>query len=131
MFKKFLINQTDIVAKKSNIPPSWMKYFRCPATVVKVKFPFIKNNGELELIRGTRIIHTNYLLPSSGGLRMSTTINDENLEDIAEMMTYKAALFNIPFGGAKGNIYIDPNEYSEAEKIRIMRQYTIEMWKRY
>ncbi len=46
------------------------------------------------------------------------------------MMTYKAALFDIPFGGAKGNIYIDPNNFTYWERVRIMRQYTIEMWKR-
>ena len=83
-----------------------------PATKVTVKFPFRKKTGEFETIRGTRIIHSNYLLPSSGGLRFSNNINDLDLEDLAHNMTYKAALFNVPFGGAKGNIYIDPSQYT-------------------
>jgi len=130
MLKKFLNHHTDIVALKYNIPKDWLLYFREPATKVTVKFPFLKTNGEFETIRGTRIIHSNYLLPSSGGLRFSNDIDDDHLESLAQMMTFKAALFNIPFGGAKGNIYIDPHQYSYPEKVKIMRQYTIEMWKK-
>ena len=74
--------------------------------------------------------HFNYLLPSSGGLRFSNDIDDDELGVLAQMMTFKAALFNIPFGGAKGNIYINPNEFTYEDKVKIMRQYTTEMWKR-
>ena len=130
MLKKFYDSNTEIAAKKSNIPLDWLYYFREPATKVKIKFPFRKESGEFETIRGTRIIHSNYLLPSSGGLRMSIDIDDDDLGLLAQNMSFKAALFNIPFGGAKGNIYIDPSKYTYVDKVKIMRQYTIEMWKR-
>jgi len=130
MLRQFINRNTDLVAAKSNIPKDWLKYFRTPATKVTVKFPFRNKTGEFETIRGTRIIHSNYLLPSSGGLRFSNNINDLDLEDLAQNMTYKAALFNVPFGGAKGNIYIDPSKYTYNDKVVIIRQYTIEMWKR-
>jgi glutamate dehydrogenase (NAD(P)+) len=130
MLRKFINYQTELVAKKSNIPKDWLDYFSQPATKVMVKFPFRSSRTGIHMIKGTRIIHTNYLLPSAGGLRFSVDINDNDLEDLAKMMTFKAALFDIPFGGAKGNIYINPTEYSYWERVRIIRQYTIEMWKR-
>ena len=87
-------------------------------------------NGEIETITGTRIIHSNHHLPSKGGLRFSSDTSIEDLEGLACLMSYKAALHDIPFGGAKGCIYIDPEKYTFEEKVRIMRRYTVEMWKR-
>jgi glutamate dehydrogenase (NAD(P)+) len=130
MLKKFISHHTELCAIKSNIPKDWVNYFSQPAAKVTVKFPFRTEKGELQTIKATRIIHTNYQLPSSGGLRFSTDIDDDMLADLAHLMSYKAALFNIPFGGAKGNIYIDPNAYSYSEKVKIVRRFTVEMWKR-
>lgn len=95
-----------------------------------MKFPVETRNNEIELITGTRIIHSNHHLPSKGGLRFSTRTSYEDLEALAAITSYKAALHNIPFGGAKGCIFIDPTKYSYEEKVRIMRRFTVELWKR-
>ncbi len=87
-------------------------------------------NGEIQTITGTRIIHSNHHLPSKGGLRFSDETCIEDLEGLATLMSYKASLHNIPFGGAKGCIYINPDQYTFEEKVRIIRRYTVEMWKR-
>lgn len=87
-------------------------------------------HNEIELITGTRIIHSNHHLPSKGGLRFSIHTSHEDLEALAANTSFKAALHNIPFGGAKGCINIDPTKYTYEEKVRIVRRFTVELWKR-
>ena len=87
-------------------------------------------HNEIELIKGTRIIHSNHHLPSKGGLRFSIRTSHLDLEALAANTSYKSALHDIPFGGAKGCIFIDPTKYTYEEKVRIVRRFTIEMWKR-
>lgn len=120
----------DQAVRYSKIPKNWLHYIKQPKAIVTVKFPVEMRNGEMQTITGTRIIHSNHHLPSKGGLRFSLDTNPEDLEGLAALMSYKAALLDIPFGGAKGCIFIDPNAYSYEEKVRILRRYTIEMWKR-
>jgi glutamate dehydrogenase (NAD(P)+) len=121
---------TDASVKYSKIPENWLKYIKEPKSIVTVKFPVEMRNGQIETITGTRIIHSNHHLPSKGGLRFSVHTPVEDLEGLASLMSYKASLHDIPFGGAKGCIFIDPEKYTYEEKVRIMRRYTLEMWKR-
>jgi glutamate dehydrogenase (NAD(P)+) len=108
-----------------------MKLIKEPTTSVTVKFPVEKNHlGEIETITGIRIIHSNHHLPSFGGLRFNNSLSYEDLEAAAALNSYKAALHNVPFGGAIGCIFIDPSKYSYEEKVRIVRRYTVELWKR-
>jgi len=116
--------------KHTKIPKDWINYIREPRATVTVKFPVETRNNEIELITGTRIIHSNHHLPSKGGLRFSITTSHEDLEALAANTSYKAALHNIPFGGAKGCIFIDPLKYTYEEKVRIIRRFTVELWKR-
>jgi len=125
-----IIEYTNSAAKHTNIPKSWVNYIQQPRTSVTVNFPVETRNNEIELITGTRIIHSNHNLPSKGGLRFSIRTSPENLEALAANTSYKAALHNIPFGGAKGCIYIDPTKYTYEEKVRIVRRFTVELWKR-
>lgn len=109
---------------------SWINFIKEPKSIVTVKFPVELRNGDIQTITGTRIIHSNHHLPSKGGLRFSVNTNLDDLEGLACLMSYKASLHDIPFGGAKGCIFIDPKKYTYEEKVRIIRRYTIEMWKR-
>lgn len=95
-----------------------------------MNFPVETRFNEIELIKGTRIIHSNHHLPSKGGLRFSIQTSHSDLEALAANTSYKSALHDIPFGGAKGCIFIDPMKYTYEEKVRIVRRYTVEMWKR-
>jgi glutamate dehydrogenase (NAD(P)+) len=107
-----------------------MEFMKEPKTSVTVKFPVELRNNEIKTITGVRVIHSNHMLPTKGGLRFSIDTSPEDLEGLANLMSYKAALHDIPFGGAKGCIYIDPRKYTFEEKVRIVRRYTVEMWKR-
>jgi len=101
-----------------------------PRTIVQVKFPVETLKNEIETIQGIRIIHSNEHLPSFGGLRFNNSTNYEDLETAAELNTLKANLHDIPFGGAIGCIYINPFKYTHEEKVKIVRRYTAELWKR-
>jgi len=120
---------TEEAAIHAKIPKGWLNYLNEPRTSVTVKFPVEIKPNHIELITGTRIIHSNHHLPSKGGLRFSMTPYDD-LEALASQMSYKASFHDIPFGGAKGCIYIDPNNYSYEEKVKIVRRFTVELWKR-
>jgi glutamate dehydrogenase (NAD(P)+) len=121
---------TDSAVKYSKIPPDWLEFMKEPKTSVTVKFPVELRNNEIKTITGVRVIHSNHLLPTKGGLRFSVDTSMEDLEGLANLMSYKAALHDIPFGGAKGCIYIDPKKYTYEEKVKIVRRFTLEMWKR-
>ncbi len=125
-----MTNYMENCVKHTKIPKDWINYIREPRATVTVKFPVETRNNEIELITGTRIIHSNHHLPSKGGLRFSITTSHEDLEALAANTSYKAALHNIPFGGAKGCIFIDPLKYTYEEKVRIIRRFTVELWKR-
>jgi glutamate dehydrogenase (NAD(P)+) len=116
--------------KYSKIPTEWMGYIREPKAVVTVKFPVELKPGHMHTITGTRIIHSNHMLPTKGGLRFSIDTSMDDLEGLANLMSYKASLHDIPFGGAKGCIFIDPKKFSFEDKVKITRRYTVEMWKR-
>jgi glutamate dehydrogenase (NAD(P)+) len=115
----------------SKIHGDILNYIKEPKAIVKVNFPIqLDGKSGIETISGIRIIHSNHLLPTKGGLRFSVTTTQDDLEALASLMSYKASLHNIPFGGAKGCIFIDPKKYSHEDKVKIVRRYTIEMWKR-
>ena len=130
MLKKFVSNLIDTSIAGSKIPKSWLKLIKAPHSIITVNFPVELTTGEMETFTGTRVIHNNFFLPSKGGLRFSDENSIEDLEALASLMTFKASLHKIPFGGAKGSIMIDPSKYSSEDKIKILRRFTIEMWKR-
>lgn len=121
---------TDSAVRYSKISPEWIEFMKEPKTVIKVKFPVELRNNEIRTITGIRVIHSNHLLPTKGGLRFSVDTAPEDLEGLANIMSFKAALHNIPFGGSKGCIYINPSKFSYEEKVRIVRRFTVEMMKR-
>jgi glutamate dehydrogenase (NAD(P)+) len=122
---------TTKAVKHSKIPNDVLHYITTSKATVKVNFPVtLEGSNDITTIRGIRIIHSNHLLPTKGGLRFSTDTSEENLEALASLMSYKASLHGIPFGGAKGCIFIDPKKYSYEDKVKIVRRYTVEMWKR-
>lgn len=120
---------TEQAAIHANIPKCYANFINGPRTSVTVKFPVEIKPNHTELFTGTRIIHSNHNLPTKGGLRFAMTPYDD-LEALAAQMSYKASFHDIPFGGAKGCIYIDPLNYTYEEKVKIVRRFTVELWKR-
>lgn len=101
-----------------------------PANTLEVTFPIMRENGEYELLTGYRVHHCLHRLPAKGGIRFATDVCREEVRGLASLMTFKCALVNVPFGGAKGGITLDPQNYSSKELQAIMRRYTIELVKK-
>ena len=90
-----------------------LKLIQKPQKSLYVSFPIIRDNKELEIITGYRVQYNNYLGPTKGGLRFHKTVNLDEVTELAFLMTIKCALVNIPFGGGKGGIEINPKNYSK------------------
>jgi glutamate dehydrogenase (NAD(P)+) len=89
-----------------------------------VHFPVRMNNGRIQMLTGYRVQHNNALGPYKGGLRFHPMVDIDEVRALATLMTWKTALVNIPFGGAKGGIQFDPGDYSPEEIERITRRFT-------
>ena len=94
---------------------------------VTVSIPLRRDNGEIELFLGHRVQHNFSRGPAKGGLRYSPDVTLDEVRALAMWMTWKCALLDVPYGGAKGGVRIDPRGYSTAELERVTRRYTSEI----
>ncbi|MDW8363805.1 MAG: Glu/Leu/Phe/Val dehydrogenase [Myxococcales bacterium] len=95
-----------------------------PKNELIVHFPVVMDDGKVRLFKGYRIQHNNLLGPYKGGLRYHETVSLDDVKALAALMTWKCALMDIPFGGAKGGIKFNPRVHSEGEIRRITRRFT-------
>ena len=98
-------------------------------SVYHMKFP-VKVNGEFQVIEAWRVQHSQHRTPTKGGIRYDSMVNEDEVMALASLMTYKCAIVDVPFGGAKGGIKINPKEFSPEELERITRRYAAELCKR-
>ncbi len=98
-------------------------------SVYRMHFP-VKIGDKVEVIKAYRVQHSHHKAPCKGGIRFATTVNLDEVMALAALMTYKCAIVNVPFGGAKGGITIDPKKYTAYELEKITRRYTAELIKK-
>lgn len=97
----------------------------CNSTI-KISFP-VEINGKLEVFTGWRSVHSNHRLPAKGGIRYAPIVNEDEVEALASLMTYKCAIVDVPFGGSKGGLLIDPSRYTRDDLQRITRRFAREL----
>ena len=97
----------------------------CTATL-EVNFP-VEINGQIEVFTGWRSVHSSHRLPAKGGIRYATIVNQDEVEALAALMTYKCAIVDVPFGGSKGGLLIDPSKYSRDDMQKITRRFAREL----
>ncbi len=102
-------------------------YLKHPVKQIIVSIPVTMDNGKLEVFEGYRVIHDNILGPSKGGIRFSPDVDIEEVKALASWMTWKCAIANLPFGGAKGAVKCDPKKLSMRELEQITRRYTVNL----
>ncbi|KAH7292840.1 hypothetical protein KP509_28G001200 [Ceratopteris richardii] len=98
--------------------------------LLKLQFPLKRSDGTVQLIEAYRAQHSHHRLPVKGGIRMAPNVEANETMALAALMTFKCALVDIPFGGAKGGIKVDPTKYCLLEKEAIVRRYTSELVKK-
>ncbi|MDX8390890.1 MAG: Glu/Leu/Phe/Val dehydrogenase [Mariprofundaceae bacterium] len=94
--------------------------------VVQVSFP-VNIRGKIEIFTGWRAVHSAHRLPAKGGIRYSLGVNQNEVEALAALMTYKCAIVDVPFGGSKGGLHINPSDYDRDELELITRRFTREL----
>ncbi len=95
-------------------------------SVIQVKFP-IKIRGQIQVFTGWRAVHSTHRLPAKGGIRYAPNVDQDDVEALAALMTYKCALVDVPFGGSKGALLIDPKKYNRDEMELITRGFAQEL----
>lgn len=108
---------------KTNVSENLLKVLKNPMNKIEINFPVLLND-KIEIFSGYRVQHNNYLGPFKGGLRYHPTVNINEANALAQWMTYKCCIQDIPFGGAKGGITIDVNKYSKSDIEKISRNFT-------
>ncbi len=116
--------QVDKAAKMMGLDPDIHQILSKPTNEIVVNFPVKLADGRIEMFTGYRIQHNNALGPYKGGLRYHPAVNRDEVRALAAWMTWKTAIANLPYGGAKGGIQFDPKQYSNEDLERITRRFT-------
>jgi glutamate dehydrogenase (NAD(P)+) len=117
----------DFAAQKLNLDEGLTKVLRYPTREIILHIPVMMDNGHLEVFTGFRVQHSIARGPAKGGLRYSPDVTLDEVRALASWMTWKCAVVNIPFGGAKGGVICDPQKMSQGELERMTRRYTAEL----
>ena len=119
----------DAAVSTLELPPGIPEKMKYCQSVYMVRFPIGSRHG-YRVYTGWRAVHSEHRLPSKGGIRYAPDVNQEEVEALAALMTFKCAIVDVPFGGAKGALRINPKEHTEEELERITRRFGRELAKK-
>ncbi|MBM3171518.1 MAG: Glu/Leu/Phe/Val dehydrogenase [Bacteroidetes bacterium] len=128
-FFEDVLRYFDYAASFVNAPDGILEQIKYCNSVYKMRFP-VKTSRGIEVIEAYRVEHSHHKLPTKGGIRYNENVNQDEVMALAALMTYKCAIVDVPFGGAKGGITINPRDYNVDELERITRRYTTELVKK-
>ncbi|ODS55812.1 MAG: glutamate dehydrogenase [Acidobacteria bacterium SCN 69-37] len=111
-------------------PAGLLDVIKACNSVYRFAFPFKRRDGRFETITAWRVEHSHHKMPTKGGVRVAPFVDEDEVKGLAALMTYKCAIVDVPYGGAKGAIQIDPRGYDLDELERITRRYTHELIKK-
>jgi len=117
----------EVAARRLGLEEGLYKYLKHPSKEITIYIPAGMDNGHLEVFIGYRVLHSTVRGPGKGGIRFDPNVTLDEIRALAAWMTWKCAVVNIPFGGAKGGIICDPSKLSRGELERITRRYTAEL----
>jgi glutamate dehydrogenase (NAD(P)+) len=123
-FFKVVQKHLEIAAKVVELPQHVADILSQPKNELIVNFPVRMDDGTMRLFKGYRIQHNNIRGPYKGGIRYHQDVHLDDVKALASMMTWKCSLMDIPFGGAKGGVKVDPHLHSKDELMRITRRFT-------
>ncbi len=117
----------DKAATFTGLPSGLLQQIKVCNAVYSMRFPLKISDNEYEVIEAYRVQHSHHRLPTKGGIRYAPNVNQDEVMALAALMSYKCALVDVPFGGAKGGITIDPKKYTVKQLEQITRRYTKEL----
>lgn len=120
----------DKAAKFTNWEKGLLEQIKACNSIYSMRFPVKMDDGRIEVIEAYRVQHSQHKTPCKGGIRFSEAVNQDEVMALASLMTYKCAIVNVPFGGGKGGIKINPRNHSTYELEKITRRYTSELVKK-
>jgi glutamate dehydrogenase (NAD(P)+) len=114
-------------ARHTSLPSGILRQLEACNAVYSMAFPVVRDDGEVQVVEAYRAEHSQHRLPTKGGIRYSLSVSEGEVMALASLMTWKCAVVNVPFGGAKGGVRIDPRAHSPAFLERVTRRLTYEL----
>lgn len=128
-FFKSVENYVDQAASYTDIPKGLVEQIKACNLVLQIRFP-VRVGNDYQVVEAYRVQHSHHRLPTKGGIRYAESVDQDEVMALAALMTYKCALVDVPFGGAKGGIRINPANFTVEQLQNITRRYTTELIKK-
>lgn len=123
-----MMERFDVAAEILELSPGFYEYLCRPSRMHVTSIPVEMDSERVKVFEGYRVVHNDVLGPSKGGIRFAPDVTLNEVKALAAWMTWKCALVDVPFGGAKGGVVCDPKELSPKELERLTRRYTADLY---